>query len=355
MEHTATQSVTQSNQQPALQLYWLRELGCDAGVRVSLDELEPAVRDRVAALMREAVRDESTWIVRLPFLDKREWRTRDEILRAMPMERLGNLIRCVLDPAQATRDAAATYALIDPAWKQAPLPNQAAYYDTWQPVSLALQKELKSVIARQYFSDITRFEDREIAYAVIAYQASRLFHGQSRTELTYDLRDYPECTTTLSQALRLTGRTTQIILAEVEQRLLEAGRPELSRRYAPLWYQDVLVAAKKRPRQLVELLAAETAVINAVIDLGTDRSVPNVNRTSRVINQTLRSVMGVDMRGLGSGILDTATRALADVAVDRGLNVAPVRSNQDRNPITAASKPTLVAVPARRPHGRVGS
>ena len=327
----------------AVHLYWLREQECDAGTEVPLDDLDPTVRERVTQLIAESGRSESHWMLRLPFLDRREWRARQEILSAMPMERFGNLIRCVLDPAQATRDTAATYALVDPAWKQAPMPNQQKYFETWQPVSLALQKEIKSAIAREYFSDIARFEDRQLAYTVIAYQASRVFHGQSRTELTYDLRDYPECTSTLAQALRMTGRPTQALLAEVETRLLEAGHPELSRRFAPLWHEDVVLAAKRRPRQLVELLAAETGIVNAVIDLGADRSVANINRCSRIINQTLRNVLGVDMRSLGAGILDTATRVLANIAAERGNDVVRARAAEDSHSVATRSPQARVS------------
>ena len=64
----------------------------------------------------------------------------------------------------------------------------------------------------------------------------------------------------------------------MEQRLYLFGMPALARRYAPIWYEDMTVAVRKRPRRYVEALAKESAFINAVIDLGTQRSIAAVSR-----------------------------------------------------------------------------
>lgn len=103
---------------------------------------------------------------------------------------------------------AATDALTDPHWNAAPGERDSNYFWTWQRVSLALQRWMRDGIARIYFEDLARYEDRPAAYPVIVYQASRLCHGRPRTEFTYDLRDYPECCTTLESAWKLTGRAS---------------------------------------------------------------------------------------------------------------------------------------------------
>jgi len=138
-----------------------------------------------------------------------------------------------------------------------------------------------------------------------------LCHGRPRTEFTYDLRDYPECQTTLGTSWKLTGRAIQAVLGRIERRLNEAGMTELAHRYAPVWHQDVLVAVKKRPKPYVDLLMAESAVINAVIDLGTERGTEAANRFTKTVHLNLRKVCGMDFESLGTGALEEATRALA--------------------------------------------
>jgi hypothetical protein len=299
-------------------LYWLREGASDIGRQVAAAELEPAIRERVLGLAGQGDPSIANWMVRLPFLDRREWKRRDAILRETPLERVGRLIRAVLEPAAATRDTAATLAMTDPAWQDLPRAGSAAYFPHWRRVSLALQRRLKKWIAQEYFRDTERFEDRSIGYTVAAYRASRLCYGRPTTEFTYDLRDYPDGKNTLNSALRMAGRGTQAVLADLEARLQGEGRADLARRYAPMWHEDVLVAARKKPKILVELLTVESAVINAVIDLGGDPTVTTINRTSRTINMALRNVLGVDMRRLGYWALEEATRILAQIAADRG-------------------------------------
>jgi hypothetical protein len=108
----------------------------------------------------------------------------------------------------------------------------------------------------------------------------------------------------------MTGRSLQTVLRRIEARLLEAGMVELAHRYAPVWHKDVLVSVQKKPRPYVELLMAEAALINAVIDLGTERSVQAANRFATCVNLNLRKMCGMDLRDLGTGVLEEATRVL---------------------------------------------
>ena len=203
-----------------------------------------------------------------------------------------------------------TLVLTDPAWLKAPSERQPAYFPVWQSVSLALQRWMRNRVAEAYFADVKRFENRPAAYPVIVYQASRLCHGRPRTEFTYDLRDYPECDATLEASWKMTGRSIQAVLRKIEGRLLEAEMVELAHRSAPVWHKDVLVSVQKKPRPYVELLTAEAALINAVIDLGTERSVQAANRFTACVNLNLRKMGGMDLRALGAGVLEEATRVL---------------------------------------------
>ena len=219
---------------------------------------------------------------------------------------------------QACSSSKATAALTDPSWRNAPTEREPEYFWAWQQVSLALQRWLRDQVAAAYFENLTKFENRPAAYPMIVYQASRLCHGRPRTEFTYDLRDYPECRTTLVTAWKLTGRAIQAVLGRIEQRLNAEGMTGLAHRYAPVWHQDVLVAVKRKPKPYVDLLIAEAAVINAAIDLGTERSAEAANRFGKAIHLNLRKVSGMDLQGLGVGTLEEATRVLSQCRANRG-------------------------------------
>jgi hypothetical protein len=299
-------------------LFWLRETGCDAGTPLRAAELEPEIRQRVLALADLGTDEDgisesgaSEIAVRLPYLDRREWRKRGEILAALPLERRGDVISFVAGPAAALRDTAATLALTDPAWLGAPSPKHPDHFHVWQSVSMTLQSSLRAWIAEQYFRDIARFEDRATAYPMLVYQAARVCHGRPRSEFTYAFSDYPACRLTLALAVKMTGRSLQTILAGVEQRLSAAGMPELARRYAPVWYQDVVVAVRQKPKPFLELLAAESAFINALMELSLDCTAAGVHSFSKAANHALRKVYGMDVRPLGVRALEQATAVLA--------------------------------------------
>jgi len=309
-------------------LYWLRESGCDAGTRMRADELPAVIRDRVLELAAE---DSGEFAVRLPFLDRKEWPRHEEILRTLPLEREDRVIRAVLAPLAAARDLAATLALTDPAWENTPTERDPAYFGVWQRVSLALQRWLRDRIAEEYFRDVTRFEDRGSAYEMIVYQASRLFYGKPRTEFTYDLRDYPECRKSVAESWKMTGNSLRMVLQQIEQRLYAADRPDIAHRYAAVWHQDIALAVQRKPKRYVDLLASESAVINAAIELGTQRSAASANRFARTVNLNLRKVHGMDMRGLGVGMLEEATRALSQEDAGSRQNFIGRGMPQNRN------------------------
>ena len=245
-----------------------------------------------------------------------------------------------------------TAVFTDPAWLNAPTERDPAYFWAWQGVSLALQRWLRDQVAAMYFADPARFENRAAAYPVIVYQASRLCHGRPRTEFTYDLRDYPECRTTLAASWKLTGRATRAILGHIERRLDEAGRTELAHRYAPVWHQDVLVAVKNKPKSYVHLLTAESALINAVIDLGTERSAEAANRFAKTVHLNFRKLYGMDLQGLGAGALAEATRVLAQRHARGGDHLGDGGALQNSDVPATRSPDQCVAGQEDGDHGR---
>lgn len=250
-------------------------------------------------------------------------------------------------PKQSTYIA----TLTDPRWRGAPTERDPEYFRIWQRVSLAMQRSLRDGVADAYFADLARFEDRPAAYPVIVYQASRLCHGRPRTEFTYDLRDYPECRTTLAESWKLTGRAIQAVLGGLEQRLLAAGMTELAHRYGPVWHQDVLVAVKKKPKAYVDLLMAESAVINAAIDLGTERSAEAANRFGKTVHLNLRKLYGMDLESLGAATLEAATRVLAQHALSGGDHRGDIGTFENSDLGAAWSPHTRIAGEEDGDHG----
>ena len=142
------------------------------------------------------------------------------------------------------------------------------------------------------------------------------------------------------------------MLRRIELRLNDAGMTELAHRYAPVWHQDVLVAVKKKPKAYVDLLMAESAVINAAIDLGTERSVEAANRFGKTVHLNLRKVYGMDLQGLGVGTLEEATRVLSQHQVSSGDDLSDIGSLQNGNACAAGSPDARIAGQEDRDNGR---
>jgi len=229
--------------------------------------------------------------------------------------------------------------LDSPAWKNAPPETDPLYFRSWQRVSVALQRALRRWIPEWHFRDITHLEDRDTAYQFIVYAAARPCYGQPRTEFTYDIADLDA---TLNGSLRSIGRAMQTALGPIHQRLLEAGMPELSRRYAPVWHKDILRAVKQNPKRLIRMIASEARLVNAMIDLGT---MHHVSKFERAVTSALRNVAGDDMCELGLRALVEASEVLAKQrrapgSVDGLIDVGILEHDDAR--------------PARRPNLRIG-
>ena len=194
-------------------------------------------------------------------------------------------------------------------WNDAPRETDPEYFRVWQRAAVELQRALRIWIPDLYFETLNRFENRAAAYSIIVYAASRPCYGKPRTEFTYFVPD-PE---TLKLALRSIGSQTRRVLGPIEMRLREAARADLALRYLPVWHEDIVRSVRRKPGTLIELLAADSRLVNAVIDLGATR---NIARFQRAATLALRSVAGVDMRSLAIRALEMTTDLLrsADAA-----------------------------------------
>jgi len=285
-------------------MYWMRESGCDLGTPLDAGELDAVIRARVLEL---AGGDDRTLDLYLPFLDARESFRRAEALRAVTLVRDGNAIRSIPPTAAAKlRDRAALLLAMHPAWIGAPPECHPAYFRTWQAVSLAVQSALRCWIPEIYFRDPARYEDRDAAFPLLVYAASRPCRGRASTEFTYDVADEE----VLPRALHQIGASLRSVLESVERRLYDCGRPALARRYAPRWHQDVVRAVQRRPRPLLGLLGDEAAVVNALVGLGSGAKMRAVKPFARSAGMALRTMYGEDLRPLALRLLEEATRTL---------------------------------------------
>jgi hypothetical protein len=285
-------------------MYWLRESGCDLGTPLDAGELDAVIRARVIELAGTGDRPLDLY---LPFLDSRESHRRAEALRAVTLMREGDAIRSVPPTAAAKlRDEAAMLLAMHPAWIGAPHERHPEYFRTWQAVSLAAQTALRRWIPENYFRDPARYEDRDAAFPLLVYAASRPCRGRPLTEFTYDLADAE----VLPRALHQIGASLQSVLGAVERGLYDCGRPALARRYAPRWHQDVLRAVQRRPGPLLGLLGDEAAVVNALVGLGSGRTMQAVKPFARSVTMALRTMYGEDLRRLAFRLLEEATRTL---------------------------------------------
>jgi hypothetical protein len=179
---------------------------------------------------------------------------------------------------------------------------------------MGLQISLRRWVREMYFADPTRYENRDVAYSVLVYSVSRPFPGRRKTEFTYDVADEE----LLPIALRMIGSATQSALAAAETQLTAAGdNKELAHRYAPVWYQDVINAVRKKPARLVSLLGDEGMLINAIIHLGTCPTggrgdLSGVKPFARIASLAMRSILGVDMRPLAIRALEETTDLLTE-------------------------------------------
>ncbi len=200
----------------------------------------------------------------------------------------------------------------------APAERDPRYFQTWQRISVHLQKELRPWVSEIYFRDPTRCEDRDAAYPMIVYAACRACYGRRPADFTYDIAD----PATLPAAWRTIGRAMQLELEKFAIRL-QAAPPPLGRRYLPVWHQDILVAVQKKPKRLIALLACESALINALIDWGTMLNARSEKRFVKALTAAAR-IYGVEVQNLAKEVLEEAMRLLAEPISSCGTSSALV-------------------------------
>jgi hypothetical protein len=202
----------------------------------------------------------------------------------------------------------------------APPERDARHFRTWQRISVQVQREVRPFAAQTFFADEARVEgDLDRAFTMVVYSSSKPCYGQRPMEFTYDIGD----PAALTAALRLIGRSLQARLAKISARFPSHAR--LKRRFAPIWHMDILNSVKTKPRTLIELLAREATMVNALIDLGTRRDERTVKRFVKSTWSAAR-VMGVDSEALQDLVLRTSVENLGNARIFEDDHVFPTGS-----------------------------
>jgi hypothetical protein len=227
-----------------------------------------------------------------------------------------------MDPLQNFLDLAAG----------APPERDGRYFRTWQRVSVQVQREVRSLAAQNFFAQDWRAAiNLERAFTIVVYSSCQPCYGRRPMDFTYDIGDL----VTLSTVLRLIGRSMQARLQQISAGM--ESDPRLKRRFLPVWHEDILKAVKTRPRTLIEILAREAIMINALIELGTMRDERTARRLVKSTEGAAR-LLGVDSAVLHDLVLRTAAENLIngrifedDDALTPGSPDARVGRDEDRD------------------------
>jgi len=200
-------------------------------------------------------------------------------------------------------------------WLSAPGERHPDFFPAFARVSVALQQALRERVPAAYFQDPESYQDTKKAYPMLVYRASRPFRARMRTELTYDVLN----PATLARVFRSAKQCLPEILAAAEEWLVTAGLPELARSYQTRRAVEIVESVQrlsKSRRYLYVLIRSESALMNALIDLGGLGSLGPKEQSRRIAAfekrwtfELRRLYPGMDCLALGPHLLDAASRA----------------------------------------------
>jgi hypothetical protein len=188
----------------------------------------------------------------------------------------------------------------------APPEKDVRHFRTWQRVSIQVQREVRSLAAQSFFAEQWRaVANMDRAFTMVVYSSCQPCYGRRPMEFTYDIGDL----VTLSTVLRLIGRGMQVRLAQISAGI--QSDPRLKRRFLPVWHMDILKSVKSKPRTLIEMLAREAVMINALIELGTMHSSRTEKRFVKSVESAAR-LLGVGSQMLQDLVLRTGAENLVN-------------------------------------------
>jgi hypothetical protein len=188
----------------------------------------------------------------------------------------------------------------------APPERDFRHFQTWQRVSVRVQREVRSLAAQNFFAKESRVAaDLDRAFTMVVYSSCQPCFGRRPMDFTYDIGEL----VAMSTVLRLIGRSMHARLTQISAGI--QSDPRLKRRFMPVWHADILKAVKNKPRTLIEMLAREGTMINALIDLSTMR---NERTAKRFLKNTAAAarILGLSPSVLEDLVLRTGAENLVD-------------------------------------------
>lgn len=210
----------------------------------------------------------------------------------------------------------ADFPPLDPWWLQAPSEGIPKFAEVFVNVSMALQAALREHLPAAYFEDLEHFRDVQTAYSILVYQSSRVFRGKIRTDLTRDVMN-PKL---MARMVRMARANLTQNLIQVEERLREAGLPELAEQYSRKRLRHIMKSVQRlrRSRRCLGILVrGEGVLLDALVQLSGLGNRPRTEQKRRVALvkkkwtvQLRRLYPARNFEDFAAVLLDAATRAL---------------------------------------------
>lgn len=207
---------------------------------------------------------------------------------------------------------------LDDLWLDAPTESTPGFLDAFSKVSMALQKALRQLLPAAYFADLERYHDLEIARSVLIYQASSIYRGKRRWDLTRDVMNPPAVALLIRKARKPLAEKLTHVEAILRASGLENVAPEYSRRRLRYILRRVQRLRRSR-RCLGILMRGESAMVDALVQLGGLRYLPPKEQKRRKtvwkkkwITELRRMYPQSNFEAFAPVLLDAATRALRE-------------------------------------------
>jgi hypothetical protein len=192
--------------------------------------------------------------------------------------------------------------------RTAPPERDYRHFRVWQRVSIRVQRKVRALASATFFADESRAAaDIDLAFTMAVYGSCQPFFGRRPMDFTYDI----SAIMALSPVLRLIGRSMRANLARISAGFQD---PYLKRHFLPVWHGDIVQCVRKKPRTLIELLARESEMVDALIVLGSIRR-KSAQKNFRKCIAAVARVSRVDSEAL----IDLVLRTSAENLVHRGI------------------------------------
>jgi hypothetical protein len=211
------------------------------------------------------------------------------------------------------------------AWCGAPHSKDPDYQAVMTRVSTAVQTAMRRWIPALWLVAPERYRELSAVQPLLVYACSAPFVSRNRGEFGYDIMD----SDALTKAAFTAAKGLEAALAGIEKELRDRGQDRLASVYAPKQARSIISAALSQRRNLQNLLAGDSALVEEIVHLAasarelralsvrdpkdaTRRLGKFIEGMVRAFHRKLRRLSaGTELQALGPLVLAEATAALA--------------------------------------------